>query len=1574
EYATSLFDTTSVERLIGHFERLLAAAVSKPDTPLPALALLSPEERGQIVAEWNDTATVSASRACLYELFGAQVRRTPEAVAVVFGNQELTYAELGSRVDRLAGRLRRLGVGPDVLVGLLVERSLDMIVGVLGILQAGGAYVPLDPQYPAQRLAFMLEDTRCPVLLTQTRLRHRLPDGNSEVLLLDIDKGTPAGSATPPAGEPAADNLAYVIYTSGSTGRPKGVALSRGALRNLIDWHLTTLLGGARTLQFASLSFDASFHEMFACWGSGGTLVVVQEELRRDMPALAGLLVEQQIEKAVLPVVVLQQLGEIFAGQKELPPLREITTTGERLQTNQAMAALLRRLPGCAFHNHYGPSETHVATAFTLRPDPEDWTVYPSIGRPIENSSTYVFEPGLMPAPIGVPGDLYIGGDCLARGYLRRPDLTAQKFVPDPFGAEPGARLYRTGDKVRLLADGNLEYLGRFDDLVKIRGFRIEPGEIEALLLTLPGVREAAVVAREDRERGPGDRRLVAYVVGDVAADALRRLLHERLPDYMVPATFVPLAALPLTPNGKVDRKALPTPEWQRPEEGWQPPRTPVEEVLAGIWAEVLGFERVGSADHFFNLGGHSLLATQVMSRLRSAFDVEMPLRDLFEAPVLADLAARVETARRSGAVPPAPPLVSVPREGPLPLSSAQQRLWFIDQLEPGSPLYNIPVALRIEGPLHHAVLRRCLSEIVRRHEVLRTVFAVTEGPPVQVIRPAEPVGLSVVDLAGLPVSRRQAKAFAMAGEEARRPFDLTRGPLLRGVLLRIAEGDHVVALTMHHIVSDGWSLGILVREVTALYAAFAETRPSPLPELPVQYADFAVWQHSWLQGEILEGEIAFWRRQLAGLPPLLELPTDRPRPAAQSFRGASRPVRLPVGLTQQIEALSRRQGVTVFMVLLAGFEALLSRYSGQQDLAIGTPVAGRNRTELEGLIGFFVNTLVLRGDLTGEPTFRELLGRVRETALAAHAHQDVPFEKLVQELSPERSLAQTPLFQVMFVLQNAPVESLEIQNLRLRPVSGAGTTAKFDLELSLGEWNGGLRGAVEYATDLFDTATMDRLLVHYESLLTAAVATPELMASELPLLSPAERHQLLSEWNDTAVPASRRLLSSLFKARVACTPHALASTYEGESLTYAQLGVRAERVASHLRQLGCGPESRVGVALERTLDLLVAFLGVLEAGAVYVPLDPEYPRERLAYLLQDSRPSALLTQESVRDRLPLPPDLPVLLPTALPAMDTPSDLGAPEDLGDHLLAYVLYTSGSTGRPKGAQVAHAGMVNHLQAKVSELGLDGHSRVAQTASQCFDISVWQLLAPLLAGGSVHIADQLTVHDPELLLRFVARERITVLEVVPSLLGGILESLRAAGTIDLSSLQWMIVTGEACPQDLADRWLELAPHTRLLNAYGPTECSDDVTHFERAAPAVQTSRSLPIGKPIANTRIYLLDPQAGPTPQGVAGEICVAGRGVGRGYLDLPERTAQVFVPDPSSVEPGARLYRTGDLGRWLPTGILEFLGRLDHQVKVRGFRIELGEIEGALAAQAGIREAVVVTREDTPGDRRLVAYV
>ena len=1031
--------------------------------------------------------------------------------------------------------------------------------------------------------------------------------------------------------------------------------------------------------------------------------------------------------------------------------------------------------------------------------------------------------------------------------------------MPNPFGARPGDRLYRTGDLARRRPDGALEFLGRLDGQVKIRGFRIEPGEVEAALAALPGVRQAAVVVREPAEDGAGEqsergerreRRLVAYTAGPAPADDLRAALRERLPDYMVPAAFVTLDALPLTPNGKVDRKALPEPERQSAPEAYQAPRTPVEEVVAGIWAELLGRERVGADDHFFALGGHSLLAARVTSRLRRAFGVELPVRDLFEAPTVAGLAARVEAGikelRRTGAEPAVPPLLPMSpasRRGDLPLSFAQQRLWFIDQLEPGSPLYNMPVVLRVEGPLDPAILERCLGEIVRRHEALRTVFALEDGSPVQVIQPPAPFVLPRVDLSALPEPARETAALALVQEEAGRPFDLARDPMLRGVLLRLAAEDHAVALTLHHIASDGWSLGLLVGEVTALYAAFAQGEPSPpppLPELPVQYADFALWQRSWLQGEVLAREIDWWRRQLAGLPPLVTLPTDRPRPAVQSYRGATRPVLFPAELTRRMETLGRHEGATLFMVLLAAFQTLLARFSGEDDLAVGSPMAGRTHREIEPLIGFFVNTVVLRSDLSPTSTFGELLGRVRETALDAYLHQDIPFEKLVLELAPERSLAHAPLFQAMLVLQNAPAESLEIRDLRLRPVSLETTAAKFDLTVSLGEHGGGLLGTVEYATDLYDASTVDRLIACFELLLSGMVEEPERRLGELPLLTAAEARQLRA-WNETDTAYSLdRPLHAWIEDQAGRAPESVAVSFETAELTYGELARRADRLARRLQASGCGPESRVGVLLERSPELLVALLGILKAGAAYVPLDPDHPADRLVFQDRDARLRRIVTRAGLADRLPGAADRLLFLPPGEPVAGNLG--GGGPDFGplamavdpvdpDHP-AYVIYTSGSTGRPKGAVISHRAIANRLLWMQEALRLSAADRVLQKTPVSFDVSVWELFWPLMTGARLVVARPGGHRDNAYLARLIARQEITVLHFVPSMLQLFLEE---PGAEECRTLRDVVCSGEALTPELARRfaarlgYLSDLGRARLHNLYGPTEAAVDVTSW-------------------------------------------------------------------------------------------------------------------------------------------------
>jgi amino acid adenylation domain-containing protein len=1217
--------------------------------------------------------------------------------------------------------------------------------------------------------------------------------------------------------------------------------------------------------------------------------------------------------------------------------------------------------------NMYGITETTVhVTARRVRTADLAATAGSLIGRPISDLRGYVLDQHLELLPAGVPGELYVGGGGVARGYLGRPELTAERFVPDPFTGAVGARLYRTGDVVRYDREGSLEFVGRADEQVKLRGFRIELGEIEAVLRRHRQVREAVVVLRED----DGDKRLVAYVVGDAQASELRAYMSERLPDYMVPSFFVPLNELPLMPNGKINRRALPAVESVEAKSD-EAPRTATEDLLASLWAGVLHVDQVGVNDNFFELGGHSLLATQLMSRVRDAFGVELPLRELFEQPTVASLAEQVEAELRGGMRVIAPPLVPVSREQALPLSHAQERLWFLDQLEPGNAMYNIPGAVRLKGRLDVAALEQTFNEVVRRHESLRTTFVAVNGQPVQVIATASQLQMPVLDLSELPEEQREAEARLLAQAEAVQPFDLSVGPLVRVQLLRFAADDHAVLFTLHHIISDGWSTGILVREVAALYEAFIEGREAPLPELEVQYADYAVWQREWLQGEVLEQQLGYWRRQLGDDLPVLQLPADKPRPPVQSHHGRSIDFTVPAELTAELKKLSNAEGVTLYMTLLAAFKILLWRYSGQSDVVVGTPIAGRNHLATEGLIGLFVNTLVLRTSLSGNPSFSELLNRVRDVTLGAYAHQDLPFEKLVLELQPERDMSRSLLFQVMFILQNATAETLQLPRLEASEITSDDETAKFDLTLSLTEIDGELSGSLQYSTDLFEAATIERLVQHYELLLEGIVNQPERQLSQLPLLLEADRHKL-SEWNDTGIKfANDKSVHELFEEQVSRTPSAVAVAYTDTELTYTELNARANQLAHHLQTLGVGPEVSVGVLLEHSLETIVTLLAIWKAGGAYVPLDPAYPRERLRFMLEDARPRVLLTQPKLVSILPETevevlivdergqatlPDL--FIPRASQKRTSQEEglAPAPENL-----AYIIYTSGSSGKPKGAMVTHGSVVNCLQWMQQRYELTEQDRFLMHTSLNFDPSVWEVFWPLMVGGRVVVAPAAGMLESGAVLSYMAEQSVSCAYFVPSHLGVLVKEPRLS---EVTSLRYVISGGEKLPLEVMKEFQELS-RAELHHSYGPTETAIAATEWTCEAGAERVL----IGTPLGNTHVYVLDGAMAPLPVGVTGELYIGGAGVGRGYAGQAELTAAAFVPDPFSGEAGARLYRTGDLVRYDQEGNLEFLGRVDQQVKVRGYRIELGEIEAVLRRHEQVGGAVAELNKE-----RLVAYV
>ena len=1532
EYSTDLFEPATIRRMTGHFTALLEAAVAGPEQRLSALRMLSDAERRQVLEEWNRTRTAGWGDKTVIDIFEAQAEAHPDRTAVVFGEQRLTYRELNERAGRVAAHLQERGAGPDVLVALSLERSVEMIVALLGVMKAGAAYVPLDPNYPPERLAFMLADCRPALVIDRGTLPEYLE--------------TPAPAPKPRRACP--DNLAYVIYTSGSTGRPKGVMLCHRGLTNLV--HEQTIgfqvKPGSRVLQFASFSFDASVSEIFMALTTGAALHLAGQETLMSPPDLVRLMREQAISVVTLPPSLLAVLPA-----DGFPELATLISAGEAC----SWEIVDRWAPGRRFLNAYGPTECTIGPAFYVAESGTRPSRNVPIGRPIGNTTIYILDPSLEPVPVGVPGELYIGGAGVARGYLGRPDLTAEKFLPDPFSAEPGARLYRTGDLARYLDGGDIEYLGRIDQQVKVRGFRIELGEIENVLREHPAVKDAVAVVRGDR--------LVAYVIG--SSEGLRDHLRQRLPDYMAPAAIVALDAFPLTPNGKVDRKALPAPEVAAsPERPYVAPRDAEEEIVAGIWAGVLNAGPVGATDNFFDLGGHSLLATQVVSRVRAAFAVELPLRALFESPTVAGMAAAVRAARQSAL----PPIPRASRDGELPLSFAQQRLWFLEQLEPGTPLYNLPVAVRLTGRLDVAALEWSLNEIVRRHEILRTSFVSAGGRAAQVIAPQLTLELPVTDLAGEPGSHIRE----VASREAQRPFDVSRAPLIRARLLRLGDQDHVALLVMHHIVSDGWSMGVLVREIAALYAARLAGRPSPLAELPVQYADFAAWQRQWLAGERLEAQLQYWKRQLAGLPPLLELPTDRPRPKYQGYRGGSAAFTVPQDTARRLEALGRQRGATLFMTLMAAFQALLHRYTSQEEFGVGTPSANRNRAEIEDLIGFFVNTLVLRADLTGDPGFQDLIDRVRRTALEAYAHQDAPFEMVVDAVAPERDMSHTPLFQAMFVFQNTPPLRHELPGLKIEPVEAETGIAKFDLMFSMAGGAAGLSGSIEYNADLFDPSTIARMAGHFRNLLESAVAEPDLPVSKLPMLAPDERRALIEAGAATRVCPVTDCIHERVEAQAARTPDAVAVTFENQSLTYRELNERAGRLASHLAGLGIRPDTLVALYMERSIDLVVAILGILKSGGAYLPIDPVYPPERIAFMLEDSEAPVLITDSTLRDRLPAYRGRILQLDT-LPGHTPPS---MPHRPSPQNIAYVIYTSGSTGKPKGVPVTHANVVRLFDATCDWYRFGTGDVWTFFHSAAFDFSVWEIWGALFYGGRVVVVPYLVSRSPEAFYDLLERERVTVLNQTPSAFRQLIRAAESAGGTRDLALRYVIFGGEALELQSLRPWFQRYGDRRpqLVNMYGITETTVHVTYRPISLQDVEAGAGSVIGRRIPDLEVYVLDRNLEILPAGVPGELYVGGAGCARGYLKRPELTAERFIPNPFSSQPGARLYKTGDLARCLPGNDIEYLGRIDHQVKIRGFRIELGEIEAVLAQHPAIREAFCLVREDGPESKRLVAYL
>ncbi|ACE85950.1 non-ribosomal peptide synthetase [Cellvibrio japonicus] len=1613
-YNPELFDVTTIQRMAGHLQCILEAIASTPEQCVEAIPMLSEEEHACILCEWNTTEVDYGESVCIHRLFEAQVEKTPDRIALLFtgddanaaekvGAQTLTYAELNSQANQLAHILRKMRVGPDVLIGIAVERSVEMVIGLLGILKAGGAYVPLDPEYPKERLAYMMADSGISLLLTQTALRDILPIPDSiNVLCLDNyiselrDANYRVGlnDNLPPITVP--QNLAYVIYTSGSTGKPKGVGNTHLALHNRLAWmqEVYALTSADRVLQKTPFSFDVSVWEFFWPLLHGARLVVAAPGIHREPERLVKII----NNTGITTVHFVPSMLQAFIGCGLVPhcrSLRRIICSGEALSA-ESQHQVFHTLPSVMLYNLYGPTEAAIdVTHWTCTNDGNSRV---PIGRPIANLQTYIQDAQLNTVPVRVSGELYLGGIGLARGYHGRPALTAERFVPNPYDNN-GGRLYRTGDVARYRPDGNIEYEGRIDYQVKIRGFRIELGEIEAQLLTITSVSEAVVIAQD--VIGDGGQQLVAYVVPvnsdlvaedadiehqDVFKDSIKAHLQQVLPDYMVPNQYVLLNAMPLTPNGKLDRKALPLIEGDTFYREYEAPRTEMELQLAEIWQNVLGVKRVGLNDNFFALGGHSLLAAQMVSRIRQTLSTELPLRALFETNDLRSLAKRVACE----AVTAITPIKPVFRGDALPLSYAQQRQWVLWQLAPESAAYHMSVALKLTGTLNLEALKKSFDLLIDRHETLRTYFVEGETGVHQVIAKELPLSLTLENLTTCNDETEEMALQRVLSIYARQPFDLMTGPLLRAWLIGLSSGESILFLVQHHISSDAWSMQVMVEELVAAYCAYCQGQSPDFSPLPIQYADYAIWQRQVMEAGEAERQLSYWKKALEGDYSVLELPTDHPRPQQPSHKGARWTKILPKSVVKAIEQQARAANVTPFMFLLASFQALLHRYTNQDDIRVGVPVANRTRLETERLIGFFVNTQILRAEITFDTKVSSLLQQVKQKVLDAQAHQDLPFEQLVDALQPERTLDHTPLFQVVFNYQEDQDSHIDQQyeqlnDLRIEKLTWDQGTAQFDLALDISLEANELAASFNYASDLFEAETIKCLATHWQRLLEGMLDDTEQRLADLPLLDECEAQHIIKAWNHTAADIRKRALTHrLFEKQVDKDPDAVAlifPEYKGkeerlQTLTYAELNTRSNRLAHKLKEMGVGPDILVGIAVERSVEMVVGVLAIMKAGGAYVPLDPAYPEERLAYMVENSCLTLLLTQSLLDDHLPIPRGIQrVYIKDDYTGYSADNISSQPHP---NNLAYLIFTSGTTGLPKGVGIDQGSLACHVEVFSNRLELNARDRVLQYATLNFDTFGEQLFPALCCGAAVVLrGEELWDHDT--LYKNILQQDISIVNLTPALWHQMITDYAAKGITDFGYLRQMLVGGESMPPSALAIWQQLgvSKQVTLWNFYGPTEATVTTSsfccnrYFNSDKPELTT---VPIGEPLQGRLVYIVNNSLNLVPIGAVAELVIGGELLARGYHGRPGLTAERFIPDPFDETGGGRLYRTGDLARFRPDGNIEYAGRIDHQVKIRGFRIELGEIEARLQSQVTIKDAVVLAQAGTGSQQQLVAYL
>ncbi|MBD2493305.1 non-ribosomal peptide synthetase [Nostoc sp. FACHB-280] len=1550
------------------------------------LSALTEQERHKILVEWNNTSVDYHQHLCIQELFAAQVAKTPDNIAIAFEGQQLTYQELNHRANQVAHYLQSLGVKPDVLVGICLERSLEMIIGLLGILKAGGAYLPLDSTYPQNRLSFMLSDSQASLLLTQQKFVEKFAASDIKTVCLDADRDLiDSQSPDNPHSDVTSENLAYVIYTSGSTGTPKGVAVPHRAVNRLVcNTNYVQFTSAERTAQASNTSFDAATFEI---WGSllhGATLVGVPQNVLLSPLDFAAYIREHKINVLFLTTALFNQLANI--APQTFQDLRYLLFGGEAVDPKSVKAVLDNGAPQHLLHV-YGPTEsTTFSCWYQVEDVPEGATTLP-IGRPISNTQIYILDSQLQPVPVGTPGEIYIGGDGLARGYLNRPELTEERFILHQLAEVGETRLYKTGDLGRYLPDGNIEFVGRVDNQVKIRGFRIELGEVEAALHQHPDIQQAVVIVREDV---PGDKRLVGYIVpqpeSGVNATTVKRFLEEKLPTYMVPAALMMLDSLPLTPNGKLDRRSLPAPARTRPdlEEAFIAPRNPVEEKLATIWAELLGLDVVGINDNFFCLGGHSLIVTQMLSRVREVFAVHISFTQIFANPTIAAVAQLIVQGGEESQWQ-RPVIQRISHEGLVPVSFSQERIYFVHKLAPENSAYQFQATMEIKGVLNIAALQRSLDEIVKRHEIFRTTYQEVNGRLYQVIHPHPGAAFRVVDLRGIPEAEREIEAQKLVEEEVLTHLDLTQLPIVQWAVFQLSDQEYILTHVEHHMAHDGWSFNVFLGELVALYEAFSAGKPSPLPELSYQFADFATWQREWAKTPEAQAQLAYWQQKLAGIPPLLELPYDRPRPKEQTYNGDHVRMELPVDLCEDLRVFSHQEGATLFMTMLEAFIILLHRYIGQDDIFIGSAVANRRIHQIEKIMGMIVNNLVLRTDVSGNPTVRELLDRVRQVTMEAYANEDVPFDKVVEAIRPVRNLSHNPLFQVMFSFHNSAKPYLKFPGFDFflhEPASNK--SAKFDIDFLViprfeqsvqhGAKTGakGITLVLEYNSDLFDADTMQEMLEQYQQVLIEMLANPEQQIGQIPLVTPSQQ-QLLEEWTQKYREYTQKeCIYKLFEQQVELTPDAVAVEQDGHKLTYRELSDRANQIAHYLQSLGVKPETLVGLCVERSLDMIAGLLGILKAGGAYVPLDPAYPQERITEIVTDTQLGILLTQARFQDKLAGYTGKTICLDTDWQLIATHSTANPVSDVQLNHLAYIIYTSGSTGKPKGVMIEHRSLQNFVLTAIDKYGINAQDKVLQFASVCFDTSIEEIFPCLCVGATLVLRTEAMLNSSDDFWQCCQKSQLTVLDLPTAYWHQLVAELQPQDSRIPASLRTVIIGGEEAQLEKVQRWhssiAHLEPSPQLFNSYGPTEATV-VTTLERLTPELT---SISIGKLISNAQLYVLDQYLQPLPIGVPGELHIGGAGLARGYWQRPELTAEKFI-EFSSPTP-LKLYKTGDLVRLRKDGNLEYLGRVDNQVKIRGFRIELGEIEAVLRQHPQVSQAVVIAHEEVPGQKRLVAYV